>query len=476
MLGVLITDFPDRLPAVLKGTALAAATPTVSSDFASALPSWLLVSLLAVVTLVIVGTFALTFYSLSAPRSTLRNIIGRTPSKGLFRGKGNTLHPPSGTVTPQLVKSLATSARSGRRTTRTTLAIVGFSLLGVVIIAIFGLSGQGVRDLRSQVIAAVTTLVATIAGFYFGAETARNPGQGGSTTSPPGLGPDPKNPTFIVDRPGNYTPKLTGTPTPTVSLTKGTLPAGLTLDPATGMISGTPAAGAYGTHDITLTAKNGITPDANLPVTLTVTTTSPPGLQPDPHNPAFTVGQEGKYTPVLTGTPAPTVAVTPGTLPDGLTLDPATGVISGTPAAGTDGTHPITLTAHNGIGSDATLPVTLTVGDGSSAAPAVVAPAAAQPATVAPGLAPDPGNPSFTVGQAGTTYTPTLTGTPAPTVTLTQGTLPAGLQLNSATGVISGTPAAGTASTYPITLTATNSISPDATLSVTLTVIAAPEG
>jgi hypothetical protein len=37
---------------------------------------------------------------------------------------------------------------------------------------VLGLSGQGVRDLRSQVVAAVTTLVATIAGFYFGARTA----------------------------------------------------------------------------------------------------------------------------------------------------------------------------------------------------------------------------------------------------------------------------------------------------------------
>jgi hypothetical protein len=61
MLGVLITDFQDGPSKVLKG-ALAAATPspspsTVSSDFASALPSWLLVALLGVVTLVIVAGF-----------------------------------------------------------------------------------------------------------------------------------------------------------------------------------------------------------------------------------------------------------------------------------------------------------------------------------------------------------------------------------------------------------------------------------
>jgi large repetitive protein len=93
----------------------------------------------------------------------------------------------------------------------------------------------------------------------------------------------------------------------------------------------------------------------------------------------------------------------------------------------------------------------------------------------APGLQPGPGNADFTVGQAGT-YTPVLTGAPAPVVSLSQGTLPAGLQLDSATGVISGTPAAGTAATYAITLTAKNGVSPDATLPVTLTVAAGDAG
>jgi hypothetical protein len=158
--------------------ALAAPSPTSSvdpADNAAALPSWLLICLLSIVGIVIVAAFILTAYSLSAPRSTLKNIIGK--KAGLWA--------PDRTVTPQLIKALATAARSGRRTTRTTLSIVGFSLLGVVVIAIFGLSGQGVRDLRSQVIAAITTLVATIAGFYFGAEAARNqPGQDGTGSAP----------------------------------------------------------------------------------------------------------------------------------------------------------------------------------------------------------------------------------------------------------------------------------------------------
>ena len=261
MLGALITAFPGS-----PSTILAAATPSptpsvVSADNASALPSWLLVSLLCVVGLVILAGFTLTAYSLSAPRSTLKNIIGKRGAKGA----------PEKFVTAQLIKTLATAARSGRRTTRTTLAIVGFSLLGVVVIAIFGLSGQGVRDLRSEVIASVTTLVATIAGFYFGAEAARNQGaQGGAASSAPTLKPDPSNPEFTVGQAGSYTPVLTGTPAPTVSVSPDKLPDGLQIDPATGVISGTPALGTDQEYDITLIAHNGISPDATLPVKLKI--------------------------------------------------------------------------------------------------------------------------------------------------------------------------------------------------------------
>jgi hypothetical protein len=112
--------------------------------------------------------FALTAYSLGAPRSTLKNALG-LKRRQTFRAD---------VVTKELVTKLATSARSGRRTTRTTLAIVGFALLGVIVVAVFGLSGQGVEDIRGQVAAAVTTLAATIAGFYFGAQTASSAGGG----------------------------------------------------------------------------------------------------------------------------------------------------------------------------------------------------------------------------------------------------------------------------------------------------------
>src|SRR5271163_1883543 len=87
MLGALIAIFPSGQSNLPRDSVLAAATPSptpsvVSADSASALPSWLLVSLLVVVGLVIAAAFILTAYSLSAPRSTLKNIIGKKGNTG----------------------------------------------------------------------------------------------------------------------------------------------------------------------------------------------------------------------------------------------------------------------------------------------------------------------------------------------------------------------------------------------------------
>lgn len=79
---------------------------------------------------------------------------------------------------------------------------------------------------------------------------------------------------------------------------------------------------------------------------------------------SFGVNVAGTFTVIATGNPAPTVTET-GTLPSGLAFDPKTGVLSGTPAAGTGGTttqnYPITFTATNGVGSPAVQNFTLTV-------------------------------------------------------------------------------------------------------------------
>ncbi|MFE5700494.1 hypothetical protein [Rhodococcus koreensis] len=71
--------------------------------------------------------------------------------------------------------------------------------------------------------------------------------------------------------------------------------------------------------------------------------------------------------------------------------------------------------------------------------------------------------PAGTVGTA-YSFAFTVAGTPAPTVTTTD-PLPAGLTL-SAAGVLSGTPTA--AGSFPITVTASNGVTPDAATGVSI--------
>lgn len=65
--------------------------------------------------------------------------------------------------------------------------------------------------------------------------------------------------------------------------------------------------------------------------------------------PAGAIGQAYSFAVPATGAPAPTFAVTSGTLQAGLTLDPNSGVIKGTPTA--SGSSAFTVTASNVAGS-----------------------------------------------------------------------------------------------------------------------------
>jgi hypothetical protein len=90
----------------------------------------------------------------------------------------------------------------------------------------------------------------------------------------------------------------------------------------------------------------------------------PPAIT-SPNAVTFTVGTAGTFTITATGIPTPTIGLT-GTLPSGLTF--SNGVISGTPAAGTAGTYPLTATATAGEFGDMQM-LTLTVLDNVPEAP-----------------------------------------------------------------------------------------------------------
>ncbi len=72
------------------------------------------------------------------------------------------------------------------------------------------------------------------------------------------------------------------------------------------------------------------------------------------------------------------------------------------------------------------------------------------PAAEAPAFPVAPVPLSGTVGTA-YSYSFAATGYPAPTVAVSGGSLPSGLSLNTATGVLSGTPTAAGASSFEVT-------------------------
>ena len=168
----------------------------------------------------------------------------------------------------------------------------------------------------------------------------------------------------------------------------------------------------------------------------------------------FGIGALDSFTVTASGSPTPALSETGG-LPSGVTFNASTGIFSGTPAAGTAGNYPISLTAHNGIGTDGTQNFTLTVVQGS------IAPSINSPANV-----------SFFAGTL-SSFMVTASGSPTPTLSQT-GTLPTGVTFNSSTGILSGTPGSGTGGTYPLAFKAANGIGTDATQNFTLTVNSAP--
>lgn len=99
-----------------------------------------------------------------------------------------------------------------------------------------------------------------------------------------------------------------------------------------------------GPHTIVVSATN---KGGTTTATTQINILAPPAIT-SVNNTSFTYGQAGTFSVTASGFPAPTFSVTSGTLPAGVTLNPTTGVLSGTPAAA--GSFVFTITATNSVG------------------------------------------------------------------------------------------------------------------------------
>ncbi|MCB1225566.1 MAG: putative Ig domain-containing protein, partial [Verrucomicrobiales bacterium] len=249
-------------------------------------------------------------------------------------------------------------------------------------------------------------------------------------------------PAGVVGAPYSQSLSASGGTAPyTWSVISGSLPSGLTLSSA-GVISGTPT--AVGSASFTVRAVDANVCTETLSLTLSVacpavsitTTTLPNG----------TVNTAYSQTLSVTGGTSPyTWSVSSGTLPAGLTLNLSTGVISGTPTSTSAASFTIAVVDAYGCGD--TQAFTVTPG-----CPTI---------TVSPATLPN--------GVVGTPYNETVSatgGVPPYSYTVLSGTLPAGLALNSSTGVISGTPTSTTGQTFSIRVTDANNCTGTKTFTV----------
>ncbi|SDY91237.1 outer membrane autotransporter barrel domain-containing protein [Lysobacter sp. yr284] len=216
------------------------------------------------------------------------------------------------------------------------------------------------------------------------------------------------------------------------AISAGALPTGLSLDPATGVLAGTPT--VTGLYTFSVRARDSST-GAGAPFARTqnyVMQVQAPTIVVSPVSfAAAQVGAAYSATATASGGIGPyTFAIPAGSAPPGLTMS-STGTLSGTPTAG--GTFNFMV-----IATDA---------NGQTGNRAYIFSVAVPTIAIAPVTLPNGG-----VAQP---YSQTLSasgGTAGYSFAVTAGSLPAGLSLSNG-GVISGTPTAGGAFNFTVTAT-----------------------
>jgi len=232
------------------------------------------------------------------------------------------------------------------------------------------------------------------------------------------------SPTGTVGQSFSY--QITATNAPTSYGATG-LPAPLTVNTSTGLISGTPA--AAGTFPLTLSATNSGGIGSAL-ATLTINGSSPPVFF-SPMSAITTVGLAFSYQPEATG--APTFSVDETTLPPWLKFDPELIALVGIPTI--DGVFDIKLIASNQDGTTTKI-LELTVRPAPTSGPTIISTTSA-------------------TGRTGTYFDfQVLTSGGGPDAQLTADGLPPGLTFDPSSGQIFGTQESDGSSL--VTLTASN--------------------
>ncbi len=238
----------------------------------------------------------------------------------------------------------------------------------------------------------------------------------------------------------------------TLTYSAAGLPAGLSINSSTGLISGTPT--TAGTSSVTVTATDTTGAHGSASFTWTVNPVPNTVSVTNPGNQTSTVGSAvSLQIQASDSASGQTLTYSAAGLPAGLSINSSTGLISGTPT--TAGTSSVTVTATDTTGAHGSASFTWTVNP--------------VPNTVS---VTNPGNQTSTVGSAVSLQIQASDSASGQTLTYSAAGLPAGLSINSSTGLISGTPT--TAGTSSVTVTATDTTGAHGSASFTWTVNPVP--
>ena len=251
-------------------------------------------------------------------------------------------------------------------------------------------------------------------------------------------------PSSTVNQPYNFT-VLAGGGTGALTWSASGLPAGVTINPSSGLISGTPS--VTGPYTVTINLSDSLGATA-VPATFSFSINDVPSINTSSLPDAV---QGAAYSTVLTGVSGTTPYIWSATvLPAGLTISSG-GVISGTPTG--TGTSTVNIKLTDASGAIAIAPLTLNVRGAMSLS-----------ATTLPQWTVNSPYPSTTITAAGGTgsYSWNAVG------------LPSGMSINSSSGAISGTPTVSGPFTVSVTATDTASPAQSKTRSYSLTINPAP--
>ena len=248
----------------------------------------------------------------------------------------------------------------------------------------------------------------------------------------------------------------------TLTFSLPTAPAGMSIDATTGLITWTPALAQAGSHPVTVrvTDSGGLSADQGY--TITVSAPEPTNRAPTITSTAPTVATVGQpYTyPAAATDPdtGDTLTFSLPTAPAGLTIVPATGLITWTPSLAQVGSHPVTVRVTDAGG--------LFVEQSFSIA---VSPPA--PVNLPPSITSTP----VTTATAGSPYTYAVTASdpnPGDVLTYSLPTAPAGMTIDPASGLIQWTPNAAQAGDHPVEVKVQDAGGLSTTQPFTLTVTA----